>query len=77
MEPAAHRAAVAQTVRHARRRKLAVNVYLEDWSSGVADSPDYVFAMVKLLRELAIERIYLPDTLGIFSPRRRRAATWG
>lgn len=68
MEPAAHRAAVAQTVRHARRRKLAVNVYLEDWSSGVTDSPDYVFAMVKLLRELAIERIYLPDTLGIFAP---------
>ena len=68
MPPAAHRAAVAQTVRHARRRKLAVNVYLEDWSSGVSDSLDYVFAMVKLLRELSVERIYLPDTLGIFSP---------
>ena len=52
-----------------------MNVYLEDWSSGVADSPDYVFAMVKLLRELAIERIYLPDTLGIFSPLDVSAAT--
>ena len=68
MQPAAHRAAVAQTLRHARRRKLAVNVYLEDWSSGVSDSPEYVFAMVNLLRELSVERIYLPDTLGIFSP---------
>src|SRR5262245_45314133 len=68
MEPAAHRAAIVQTVRHARRRKLTVNVYLEDWSSGVADSPDYVFALVKQLRELSIDRIFLPDTLGILSP---------
>ena len=73
MEPAEHRAAVAQTLRHARRRKLAVNVYLEDWSSGVADSPDYVFAMVKQLRELGVARIYLPDTLGVLSPRREPA----
>ena len=68
MEPAEHRAAVAQTLRYARRRKLSVNVYLEDWSNGVRDSRDYVFAMVNLLRELAVARIYLPDTLGIFSP---------
>ena len=68
MEPAAHRAAIAQTLRYARRRKLAMNVYLEDWSNGVRDSRDYVFAMVELLQELAVERIYLPDTLGVFSP---------
>jgi len=68
MEPAEHRAAVAQTLRYARRRKLDVNVYLEDWSNGVVDSPDYVFAMVDLLQELAVARIYLPDTLGVFSP---------
>ena len=61
--------AVAQTVRYARQRKrLRVNVYLEDWSNGVRDSFDYVFAMVKLLRELGVERIYLADTLGVFTP---------
>jgi (R)-citramalate synthase len=68
MQPAEHRAAVAQTLRYARRRKLAVNVYLEDWSNGVVDSLDYVFEMVALLKELAVSRIYLPDTLGVFSP---------
>jgi (R)-citramalate synthase len=69
LTPAQHRASVAQTLRQARRRKLAVNVYLEDWSSGVVDSPEYVSAMVELLREIGVARIYLPDTLGIFSPR--------
>ena len=34
----------------------------------MVDSPDYVFAMVDLLQELAVARIYLPDTLGIFAP---------
>ncbi len=68
MPPAEHRAAVAQTLRYARRRKLSVNVYLEDWSNGVRDSRDYVVAMVDLLQELAVARIYLPDTLGVFSP---------
>jgi D-citramalate synthase len=68
MEPEAHRAAVEKTVRAAQRKQLAVNPYLEDWSNGVRDSFDYVFAMVKLLRELGIRRVYLPDTLGVFSP---------
>ncbi len=45
-----------------------MNVYLEDWSNGVRDSFDYVFAMVQALREVPVERVYLPDTLGAFSP---------
>jgi D-citramalate synthase len=66
--PERHRARVAETIRYARRRRLGVNVYLEDWSNGVRDSFDYVFAMVKELRELKVARIYLPDTLGVLSP---------
>jgi D-citramalate synthase len=66
--PEQHRAQVEQTIRHAHRRKLRVNVYLEDWSNGVRESFDYVFAMVALLRSLGVERIYLADTLGVFSP---------
>jgi D-citramalate synthase len=69
MSPEAHRAEVEQTIRYARRKRFVVNVYLEDWSNGVRDSFDYVFAMVQLLRELRVARIYLPDTLGIFSPK--------
>jgi len=68
MAPEKHRAAIEETIRHARRRRMQVNVYLEDWSNGVQDSFDYVYAMVQLLRELRVARIYLPDTLGILSP---------
>lgn len=69
MAPEKHRAAVEETVRYARRRRMQVSVYLEDWSNGVQDSFDYVYAMVQLLRELRVARIYLPDTLGILSPK--------
>ena len=66
--PEKHREAVRDTIRYARRRRMQVNVYLEDWSNGVQDSFDYVYAMVQLLRELRVARIYIPDTLGILSP---------
>ncbi len=69
MRPEEHRASVEETIRYARRKRFTVNVYLEDWSSGVRESFDYVFAMVQLLRELRVARIYLPDTLGILEPR--------
>ncbi len=68
MTPEQHRKRVEETIRYARRKRLTVNVYLEDWSSGVRDSFDYVFQMVQLLRELRVARIYLPDTLGILDP---------
>ncbi len=68
MPPAEHRARVADTIRYARLKRLTINVYLEDWSNGVRDSFDYVFAMVQQLRELRVARIYLADTLGILSP---------
>ena len=68
MEPAEHRAQIEKTIRYARRKRLTVNVYLEDWSNGVRESFDYVFSLVQLLRELRVARVYLPDTLGILSP---------
>ncbi len=68
MTPEKHRARVADTIAYARKRRLHVNVYLEDWSNGVRDSFDYVFAMMKTLREHSVDRVYLPDTLGIQDP---------
>jgi D-citramalate synthase len=68
MAPEQHRDAVAATVRAARRRRVKANAYLEDWSNGVRDSFDYVFLMMGRLRELGVARVYLADTLGIFSP---------
>ncbi|MEB2346638.1 MAG: 2-isopropylmalate synthase [Deltaproteobacteria bacterium] len=66
--PEQHRQNVAATIRHAHKARVAVNVYLEDWSSGVRESFDYVFAMVQALRALPVGRLYLPDTLGILGP---------
>jgi D-citramalate synthase len=66
--PEQHRRAIENTIRAAHKARVRINVYLEDWSSGVRDSFDYVFALVALLRTLPVERIYLPDTLGIFDP---------
>ncbi len=68
LSPEQHRRRIADTVGRARKRRIRVNVYLEDWSSGARESFDYVFALVQHLRTLPVERIYLPDTLGIFSP---------
>lgn len=66
--PEQHRANVAATIAAAHKARVTVNVYLEDWSSGVRESFDYVFAMVQALRALPVARFYLPDTLGVFSP---------
>jgi D-citramalate synthase len=68
MTPEQHRRRVAQTVEAAKKRRLAVNAYLEDWSSGVKDSPEYVFAMARHLLDLGVVRVYLADTLGVQSP---------
>ena len=50
------------------QKGMAVNLYLEDWSSGMKDSPDYVFKMMDALVESGIKRFLLPDTLGILNP---------
>lgn len=68
LAPEAHRERVSETIGHAQRADLLVNVYLEDWSNGVRDSFDYVFAMMRTLQQLGVERVYLPDTLGVFAP---------
>ena len=68
ISPDTHFKRIAESVRYARRKRISVNVYLEDWSQGVRNSFDYVFRLVKHLSTLPIERIYLPDTLGILSP---------
>ena len=68
LSPEQHRRRIQTTIEYAKKRRLRVNVYLEDWSNGVRHSFDYVFAMVRLLADLPVDRIYLPDTLGVFSP---------
>ena len=56
------------TVAYAKEKGLAVNVYLEDWSNGYNDSPEYVYAMMEGLSGLDIGHYMLPDTLGVLTP---------
>ncbi|MEO9513678.1 MAG: alpha-isopropylmalate synthase regulatory domain-containing protein [Flavobacteriaceae bacterium] len=46
---------------------IATNVYLEDWSNGMRNSPEYVFQFLDFLTALPIKRILLPDTLGVLT----------
>ena len=55
-------------VDYANELDIEVNVYLEDWSNGMKDSPEYVFRIVDALKETTIKRFMLPDTLGILNP---------
>jgi D-citramalate synthase len=66
--PQQHADDIRQVILKAHSEGLQVNVYLEDWSNGMRHSPDYVFFMIDLLRELPVNRIMLPDTLGILNP---------
>ncbi len=59
---------IRQTVLYAAAKGMTVNVYLEDWSNGMKDSPEYVYAMLDALTKMDIRRFMLPDTLGILNP---------
>ncbi|MBR1498905.1 MAG: 2-isopropylmalate synthase [Bacteroidaceae bacterium] len=63
-----HLADIRRTIAYAQEKGVSVNVYLEDWSNGMKDSPDYVFALMEGLSDMSIRRFMLPDTLGILNP---------
>ncbi len=75
-EPEEHWQNVRENVLKAHEVGLSVNIYLEDWSNGILNSPEYVFGMVDALQDLTregfVQRIMLPDTLGILAPRQTR-----
>lgn len=59
---------IMQSVDYATSKGISVNLYLEDWSNGMKDSPEYVYAMMDSLSKTKIRRFMLPDTLGIMNP---------
>jgi D-citramalate synthase len=69
-----HLDGVRETIEIALGKGLAVNLYLEDWSNGYRDNPDYVYALVEGLAEAGIGHFMLPDTLGVMTPERVFAA---
>ena len=66
--PKEHFNDVYNSVHDARELNIDTNVYLEDWSNGMGNSPDYVFDYLDFLSTLPIKRVLLPDTLGVLSP---------
>ena len=63
-----HLTDVQKTVDYAKEHDFSCNVYLEDWSNGIKNSPDYVWKMLDCYANLGFGRIILPDTLGILNP---------
>ena len=59
---------IRQVINKARQQGFQVNVYLEDWSNGMRNSPDYVLLFLDFLQTQPIRRVLLPDTLGILTP---------
>ncbi|MCH5301445.1 MAG: 2-isopropylmalate synthase [Prevotella sp.] len=71
--PEEHIADIKDTIAYAAERGITVNLYLEDWSSGMKDSPEYVYQLMDALAggaegQSGIRRFMLPDTLGIMNP---------
>ncbi|MDR2809611.1 MAG: 2-isopropylmalate synthase [Tannerellaceae bacterium] len=66
--PEQHIKDIREVIRRAEEKHISVNVYLEDWSNGIRNSPEYVFRLVDGLKDLPIQRYMLPDTLGILNP---------
>ena len=71
--PEEHIADIRREIAYAHEKGLSVNLYLEDWSNGMKDSPDYVYQLMDALSEMdgervAVSRFMLPDTLGVMNP---------
>jgi len=66
--PEQHFAEIAHVIQLAADNGIATNVYLEDWSNGMRNSPEYVFQYLDFLTQQPVKRIMLPDTLGVLTP---------
>lgn len=66
--PEQHFSDIRTVIEYATEKGIGVNVYLEDWSNGIRNSPEYVYRFIDSLRDLPIGRYMLPDTLGILNP---------
>ncbi len=59
---------IKKTVNYAHKQGMRVNLYLEDWSNGYRNDPEYVYELMNRLQGLGIEHFMLPDTLGVLTP---------
>lgn len=66
--PEQHFSEIAESISLAKENNIETNVYLEDWSNGMRNSPEYVFQYLDFLTQQPVQRILLPDTLGVLIP---------
>lgn len=66
--PEEHISDVMDVIDNAHMRNFDVNLYLEDWSGGMKNSPEYVFQVMDALKDYGVKRFMLPDTLGVLNP---------
>ncbi len=66
--PEEHIEDISKVIKYGTKLGISMNVYLEDWSNGMRASQDYVLFMIDKLNNENVNRIMLPDTLGILSP---------
>ena len=62
-----HFTEITEVVSLASDKGVETNVYLEDWSNGMRNSPAYVFEFLDFLVTQPVVRILLPDTLGVLT----------
>ena len=66
--PEEHISDIRKELEYAASKGISVNFYLEDWSNGMKDSPEYVYQLMDALVTTDIKRFMLPDTLGVMNP---------
>ena len=66
--PEQHFKNISISIKEAEKEGFKTNIYLEDWSNGMQNSEDYVFEYIDFLATQPIERVLLPDTLGVLTP---------
>ena len=77
--PEEHISDIKKELEYAASKGIRVNLYLEDWSNGMKDSPEYVYQLMDALTKMrnssfshslnpSISRFMLPDTLGVMNP---------
>ena len=67
--PEEHFSDIQWTIEQAQLRGIQTNVYLEDWSNGMRHSESYVWDYLNFLSTQPIQRVLLPDTLGVLTHR--------
>jgi len=65
--PEEHISDIIDVLDEADQMGIKANIYFEDWSNGMRNSPEYMYQMLDSLKDTGIDRFMLPDTLGILN----------